>query len=83
MSIGTKKSQYNFQAIETKWRSHWEQEKTYRTLGPGDPSFDNSKTQVLHPRYVSLSERRGVAHRPSQRVYRQRHLQPLQKNAGI
>ena len=43
MSIGTKKSQYNFQAIETKWRSHWEQEKTYRTLGPGDPSFDNSK----------------------------------------
>ena len=38
-----KKSQYNFQAIETKWRSHWAQKKTYQTLGPGDPGFDNSK----------------------------------------
>ena len=43
MSTKTKKGQYNFQAIETKWRSHWEQEKTYRTLGPGDPGFDNNK----------------------------------------
>ena len=43
MSIGTKKGQYNFQAIETKWRSHWEQEKTYQTLGPGDSGFDNNK----------------------------------------
>ena len=42
MSI-KKKGQYNFQAIETKWRSHWAQEKTYQTLGPGDPGFDNSK----------------------------------------
>ena len=38
-----KRDQYNFQTIETKWRSHWEQKKTYQTLGPGDPSFDNSK----------------------------------------
>ncbi len=43
MSIKTKKTQYNFQAIETKWRSYWEQEKTYQTLGPGEPGFDDSK----------------------------------------
>ena len=38
-----KKGQYNFQTIETKWRSRWDQEKTYQTLGPGDPGFDDSK----------------------------------------
>ncbi len=43
MSTETKKGQYNFQAIETKWRSHWEQEKTYQTLGPGELGFDDSK----------------------------------------
>ena len=43
MSIQSKKGQYNFQAIETKWRSHWEQEKTYQTPGPGDPGFNGSK----------------------------------------
>ena len=43
MSIQSKKSQYNFQTIETKWRSHWEEEKTYQTPGPGDPGFDGSK----------------------------------------
>jgi leucyl-tRNA synthetase len=43
MSTKTKKGQYNFQAIETKWRSHWEKKKTYQTLGPGDPGFDDSK----------------------------------------
>jgi len=43
MSTEIKKGQYNFQAIETKWRSHWEREKTYQTLGPGNPSFDDSR----------------------------------------
>ena len=43
MSIETKKDQYNFQTIEAKWRSRWEQEKTYQTQGPGDPGFDGSK----------------------------------------
>ena len=43
MSTETKKSQYNFQTIETKWRSHWGEEKTYQTLGPGDSGFDDSK----------------------------------------
>lgn len=43
MSIETKKGKYNFQAIETKWRSHWEQEKTYQILGPGELGFDDSK----------------------------------------
>ena len=43
MSTKIKKGKYNFQTIETKWRSHWEQEKTYQTLGPGDPSFDHNK----------------------------------------
>ena len=39
MLIETKKGQYNFQAIETKWRSHWEQEKTYQTPGAGRSRF--------------------------------------------
>ena len=43
MSTEAKKGQYNFQAIETKWRSHWEQEKTYQTLGPGELGFDDNK----------------------------------------
>ena len=43
MSTKSKKGQYNFQTIETKWRSHWEEEKTYQTPGPGDPDFDGSK----------------------------------------
>ncbi|MYA23359.1 MAG: leucine--tRNA ligase, partial [Gemmatimonadetes bacterium] len=43
MSTKSKKGQYNFQTIETKWRSHWEEEKTYQTPGPGDPGFDGSK----------------------------------------
>ncbi|MYC70547.1 MAG: leucine--tRNA ligase [Gemmatimonadetes bacterium] len=43
MSTKQKKGQYNFQAIETKWRSHWEEEKTYQTPGPGDLGFDVSK----------------------------------------
>ena len=43
MSTKTKKGQYNFQAIETKWRSHWEEKKTYQTLGPGAPGFDDNK----------------------------------------
>ena len=43
MSTETKKGQYNFQTIEAKWRSRWEQEKIYQTQGPGDPGFDGSK----------------------------------------
>ena len=45
MSTKTKKGQYNynFPTIEAKWRSHWQQEQTYQTLGPGDPDFDDSK----------------------------------------
>ena len=43
MSTKEKKSQYNFQTIEAKWRSHWEQDQTYQTLGPGDPGFDGNK----------------------------------------
>ena len=43
MSTEQKKGQYNFQTIEAKWRSHWEAEKTYQTLGPGELDFDDSK----------------------------------------
>ena len=31
--------QYNFQAIEEKWRSYWHEHKTYRTLAPGEAGF--------------------------------------------
>ena len=40
MSTKKIKSNYNFQAIEEKWRAHWQAEKVYKTVGPGDPGFD-------------------------------------------
>ena len=40
MSTTKIKGNYNFQAIEAKWRSHWQEEQVYRTAGPGDPGFD-------------------------------------------
>ncbi|MDA0748872.1 MAG: class I tRNA ligase family protein, partial [bacterium] len=32
--------EYNFQEIETRWRTHWLENQTFRTLGPGDSGFD-------------------------------------------
>ncbi|NKB67275.1 MAG: leucine--tRNA ligase [Candidatus Latescibacteria bacterium] len=31
---------YDFRRIEDKWRQHWLQNKTFKTLGPGDEGFD-------------------------------------------
>ena len=43
MSINDKNGSYNFQVIESKWRSHWQQAKVYKTPGPGDPGYDPDK----------------------------------------
>ena len=40
---------YDFAAIESKWRNWWDENGTYRTLGPGDLGFDASK-----PKYYVL-----------------------------
>ncbi|HEX7010647.1 MAG TPA: leucine--tRNA ligase, partial [Phycisphaeraceae bacterium] len=34
---------YDPQAIEPRWQAHWEQHKTFKTPGPGDPGFDPGK----------------------------------------
>ena len=41
--------QYDFHAIESKWRDHWAGQKTFRTPNPGDDGFDASK-----PKYYVL-----------------------------
>ncbi len=40
---------YDPQAIEAKWQALWAEHKTFRSLGPGEPGFDESK-----PKYYVL-----------------------------
>ena len=42
-------SRYQPASIEPKWQSYWEQNKSFRTPGPGDPDFDSTK-----PKYYVL-----------------------------
>ncbi len=41
--------QYEFQAIEQRWQTHWQQHKTFKALNPGDADFsaDQDKYYVL------------------------------------
>jgi leucyl-tRNA synthetase len=39
-------SDYPFKSIEPKWQAIWDQQKTFKTLNPGDPGFDASKPKV-------------------------------------
>ena len=34
---------FPFDEFEPVWQARWDQEKTFRTPGPGDPDFDASK----------------------------------------
>ncbi len=34
---------YDFRAIEKKWQRRWDEERTFRTLAPGDPGFDRTR----------------------------------------
>jgi leucyl-tRNA synthetase/REP element-mobilizing transposase RayT len=34
---------FPFDQFEPKWQARWESERTFRTLGPGDPGFDPAK----------------------------------------
>jgi len=40
---------YDFQTIESRWQSKWAEEKTFRTLNPGEPDFDKNR-----PKYYVL-----------------------------
>ena len=40
---------YDFRSIEARWQAHWEEEKTFRAVNPGDPGFDPTQ-----PRYYVL-----------------------------
>ena len=41
--MSEKRKPYPFDLFEPKWQSHWAENKTYRTPGPGDEGFDPSK----------------------------------------
>ncbi|MFT6861457.1 MAG: leucyl-tRNA synthetase [Akkermansiaceae bacterium] len=47
--MSEKRKPYPFDLFEPKWQSHWAENKTYRTPGPGDEGFDLSK-----PKYYIL-----------------------------
>lgn len=47
--MSEKRKPYPFDTFEPKWQSHWAENKTYRTPGPGDEGFDPSK-----PKYYIL-----------------------------
>lgn len=36
---------YNFQEIEQRWRTYWQENKTFRTPNPGDVDFDSAKSK--------------------------------------
>jgi leucyl-tRNA synthetase len=40
---------YNHDDIEQKWQKYWDENKTFKTLNPGDKGFDSSK-----PKYYVL-----------------------------
>jgi leucyl-tRNA synthetase len=31
---------YDFRSIEARWQAHWEEQRTFRAVNPGDPAFD-------------------------------------------
>ena len=47
--MSEKRKPYPFDQFEPKWQSHWAENKTYRTPGPGEEGFDASK-----PKYYIL-----------------------------
>ena len=47
--MSDKRKPYPFDQFESKWQSHWAENKTFRTPGPGDEGFDASK-----PKYYIL-----------------------------
>jgi leucyl-tRNA synthetase len=47
--MSEKRKPYPFDLFEPKWQSHWAENKTYRTPGPGDEGFDATK-----PKYYIL-----------------------------
>ncbi len=47
--MSEKRKPYPFDLFEPKWQSHWAENKTYRTPGPGEEGFDASK-----PKYYIL-----------------------------
>jgi leucyl-tRNA synthetase/REP element-mobilizing transposase RayT len=47
--MSEKHKPYPFDQFEPKWQSHWAENKTYRTPGPGEEGFDPSK-----PKYYIL-----------------------------
>ncbi len=49
MSSDQSDGTYNFTDIEARWQAYWEQNKTFRAPGPGDPGFDADR-----PKYYVL-----------------------------
>lgn len=47
--MSDRRRQYPFDEIEPRWQAHWENQKSFRVLNPGEPGFDPNK-----PKYVVL-----------------------------
>jgi len=43
MSINFVKGTYDFSKIEEKWRTYWQKNKVYKTIGPGEDGFIEGK----------------------------------------
>ena len=48
-AMSEKRKPYPFDQFESKWQSHWSENKTYGTPSPGEEGFDASK-----PKYYIL-----------------------------
>ena len=47
--MSDRRKPFPFDVFEPAWQARWDDEKSYRTLGPGDPGFDASR-----PKYYVL-----------------------------
>lgn len=47
--MNERKNPYPFDEFEVKWQNRWDEQKTFKTLNPGDSGFDSSK-----PKYYVL-----------------------------
>ena len=73
---------YPFDQIEPKWQARWDG-ANFHAPNPGENGFDSEKPKVLHPRHVSVSERRGFARRASGRLHGHGHYRALQTLRGF
>ena len=79
--MASQRKQFPFHDFEPKWQSQWLATRAFSAPNPGDPDFESREAEVLRPRHVSLSERRGTACRPHRGIHGHRYHRSLQADA--